>query len=1034
MTMKTTNFFFILITTAILSISGVVNAQPAARVQVIHNSADAAASIVDVWVNGAKFIENFAFRTATPFVDVPAGVDLSLALTGPGSVSPAPSVFNTTVNFAAGETYIVVANGIVSHGGYQPAPSFGLYVYASGREQATVPSNTDVLVFHGSTDAPTVSVYETAENTGMLISNFTYGNFAGYLNFPTNDYVLEVRDVTGTTTVSSYSAPLSSLGLDGQALTVVASGFLSPSQNSNGPDFGLYVALASGGELIPLPLFTNARVQIIHNSADASAAVVDVWANDTKLLENFEFRTATPFVEVPGNTPITISVTGPGSISPSESVFNDDVIFEPGKNYVVVANGIVSSQGYSPSQPFSLYVYDMGRRFSSFALNTDVLVFHGSTDAPVVSVWETGVGAGELFTFGYGDFEGYLELPTNNYIIEVRDQTGTATVAAYQAPLGALGLEGQALSVIASGFLNPSDNNNGAAFGLYVALASGGALIELPLVTTPMARLQVIHNSADAAAAVVDVWANDTKLLENFAFRTSTPFVDVPADVPVTISITDPGSTSPTPNVYQADVTFANGETYVVVANGIVSPTGYNPSVPFGLYVYPMGRENAGAANNTDVLVFHGSTDAPVVSVWETGVGAVELFTFGYGDFAGYLELPTDNYVIEVRDQTSTATVAAYQAPLSALGLEGQALSVIASGFLIPAVNSNGPAFGLFVALASGGELVELPLMTTPMARLQVIHNSADAAAAVVDVWANDTKLLENFAFRTSTSFVDVTAEVPVTISITGPGSTSPTPNVYQADVTFASGETYVVVANGIVSPTGYNPSMPFGLYVYPMGRETSGSANRTDVLVFHGSTDAPIVSVWETGVGAGQLFTFGYGDFAGYFELPTNNYILEIRDASGTSTVAAYQAPLAALDLHGQALTVVASGFLAPDQNNNGAAFGLYVALSGGGSLVELPIATTTGIHNNLVRESVAAFPNPAREFVTLNISLDNPANIRVEMLDLLGKTIRTDELGWQNSVNNYRIDVSSVPRGIYFLKVEAGNRSFVEKLIISK
>jgi len=33
----------------------------------------------------------------------------------------------------------------------------------------------------------------------------------------------------------------------------VASGFLNPSNNSNGPAFGLYVALPSGGELVGLP-------------------------------------------------------------------------------------------------------------------------------------------------------------------------------------------------------------------------------------------------------------------------------------------------------------------------------------------------------------------------------------------------------------------------------------------------------------------------------------------------------------------------------------------------------------------------------------------------------------------------------------------------------------------------------------------------------------------------------------------------------------------------------------------------------------
>jgi len=36
------------------------------RLQVIHNAADPAASVVDVYVNGGLAIDNFEFRKATP--------------------------------------------------------------------------------------------------------------------------------------------------------------------------------------------------------------------------------------------------------------------------------------------------------------------------------------------------------------------------------------------------------------------------------------------------------------------------------------------------------------------------------------------------------------------------------------------------------------------------------------------------------------------------------------------------------------------------------------------------------------------------------------------------------------------------------------------------------------------------------------------------------------------------------------------------------------------------------------------------------
>ncbi len=337
------------------------------------------------------------------------------------------------------------------------------------------------------------------------------------------------------------------------------------------------------------------------------------------------------------------------------------------------------------------------------------------------------------------------------------------------------------------------------------------------------ARVQVIHNSADAAASVVDVWLDNTLLLDNFAFRTASPFVDAPAGTEFTIAIKDQNSTSPMNPIWSQNYTLADGETYILVAEGIVSPSGYNPATPFDIAVYPTGRESANMTDKTDVLVHHGSTDAPTVDVYETGVGAGMIVDdLMYADFAGYLELGVLDYVLEIRDETGENTVVSYQAPLASLGLDGAAITVVASGFLSPGNNSNGPAFGLWVALASGGDLVELPLYS-PLntARVQVIHNSADAAASVVDVWLDNTLLLDNFAFRTASPFVDAPAGTEFTIAIKDQNSTSPMNPIWSQNYTLADGETYILVAEGIVSPSGYNPATPFDIAVYPTGRES---------------------------------------------------------------------------------------------------------------------------------------------------------------------------------------------------------------------
>lgn len=228
---------------------------PTARVQLIHNSADAAADKIDLYVNGVLDIEDLAFRTATPFEDVPAGVDINLVITPANT--PIENGVPITVKFENGKTYVVVAAGNISTTGYDPVKPFNLFVYDLGREAAVNPANVDLLAFHGSTDAPLVSVWETGVGNEQLIQNFDFGKFSGYISLPLNDYILEIRDAAGSSKLAAYKASLSALSLQGKALTVLASGFLNPANNSDGPAFGLFVATADGGPLLELPFYDD---------------------------------------------------------------------------------------------------------------------------------------------------------------------------------------------------------------------------------------------------------------------------------------------------------------------------------------------------------------------------------------------------------------------------------------------------------------------------------------------------------------------------------------------------------------------------------------------------------------------------------------------------------------------------------------------------------------------------------------------------------------------------------------------------------
>jgi hypothetical protein len=947
------NFLKNYLLTAVLVLS-VTASFSQSRLQIIHNSADAAVTVVDVWLDQSLLADNLAFRNATPFVDAPAGTSFTIAIAGPDSGGPDNPLWSHTYTFDDGEAYILVLNGILSTSGYDPAPPFELTQFTGAHELASAPTVTDMLVHHGSTDAPTIDIYETGVGLGQLVDNISYPAFNPYQEILAKDYIFQVTDESGNNIIGTYSASFQMFGFKGKAIVVIASGFLDPASNSDGPEFGLWAAPADGGPLVELPPYNPlARVQVIHNSPDAALAVVDVWLNNTLLVDDFAFRTASPFLDVPAGQDFTIAITSPDSQTPDNPLWSGNFNFTVDQKYIIVAEGIISSSGYDPAVPFGISVYPSAREIANSSIKTDMIVEHGSTDAPTIDIYEVSPATALwVDNLAYSDFSGYLELNPIDYILEVRDASGATKLAAYELPLESMGLDSYAITVLASGFLNPGNNSNGPEFGLWFATSVGGNLIELPAYS-PTARVQFIHNSADAAAEAVDIWLDQELLVDNLTFRTATPFMDILAGQQVTLSVTGPDSQNPDNPLWSNTYTLNVDGKYIFVADGIISTSGYDPIQPFDLKVFPTARENANQNNQTDLLIHHGSTDIEPIDIVEVGIGLGTICdNLAYGQFAGYFGFATVNYIFQVRDQTGMTKIAAYKVPLATLGLQGEAVTILASGFLEPGNNSNGPDFGLFLAKPEGGMLLKLPEYA-PKARLQVINNSADTAASVVDVWMNQELLFDNLDFRSASPFIDAPADEQFTISLKGPDSEDPYNPIFSHNYNLTEGETYIMVAEGIASATGYDPVQPFDIVLYSTGREASIQAGRTDILVHHGSTDAPGIDIYEIGLGAGLLVdNLEYAEFSSYLELPTIDYIFEVRDETAGTVLAKFRAPIQTLGLTDKAITVVTSGFVNPASNSDGAPFGLWASVPTGGPLLEFPVYVPSArvqlIHNS--------------------------------------------------------------------------------------
>ena len=712
-----------------------------ARLQVIHNAADPAAAVVDIYVNGSLYQDDFAFRAATEFRAVPAGVLLNIGVAPGNSTSAAEVIATIPVTLAAGKTYVAIANGVLDAASFAANPNahpigFDLYARDGIREKSKWSSTVDLIAFHGASDAPGVDVRIRGNNFSPLFNNLEYGSFSNYRSLFARKYTLDITPRNDkNTVVASFEADLNGLG--GAAAVVFASGFLDPAANGNGPAFGLFAALP-GGAVAALPAITpTARLQVIHNAADPGAAVVDIYVNGGLYEDDFAFREATEFRTVPAGVQLNIGIAPGNSSSAADVIATIPVTLMPNKTYVAIANGVLDASAFAANPDarpidFTLFSNDNARERANWLYRVDVIGFHGASDAPTVDIIARGWPFGPIVNnAGYGDFSGYSSLAPRKYVLDVTPGDDNSTiVASFEADLS--GLNGGAAVVFASGFLNPATNGNGPAFGLFAALPNG-TVVTLPAVV-PTARLQVIHNAADPAASVVDIYVNGSLYEDNFAFREATEFRSVPAGVQLNIGVAPGNSTSANDAIATIPVKLEDGRTYVAIANGVLSLGGFsaNPDgagTGFDLFAVDGIREQSGTKYGVSTVVFHGVTDAPTVDIYaraSNGWNWRVVNDASYGDFTENKFLFARNYTLTVTPGNSTAAVASFNANLSGLG--GGAAVVFASGFLNPAANGNGPAFGIFAALPNG-TVVEFPAVApSSMVAIAADEESAEAA------------------------------------------------------------------------------------------------------------------------------------------------------------------------------------------------------------------------------------------------------------------------------------------------------------------
>ena len=214
-----------------------------AILQLIHA---APTETVDVWANGSAWLSSVAYRTATPFMEVPARVSLELTLQPTNPFTDAMP-YNATLNLEEGKTYLAVVEGTWPDG-----DAFPLSI-AVQEVQLPLPEAGQVGLqfFHGVPDAPAVSILSGG---GTLFEDISYGQFGSdYVVANAGQFSLDIA--SGGNTLAGYIADLEFW--KGNTAVVFASGLLEDGGDFNYA-FEPWVALSNGGTF---PLFRRAALE-----------------------------------------------------------------------------------------------------------------------------------------------------------------------------------------------------------------------------------------------------------------------------------------------------------------------------------------------------------------------------------------------------------------------------------------------------------------------------------------------------------------------------------------------------------------------------------------------------------------------------------------------------------------------------------------------------------------------------------------------------------------------------------------------------
>jgi hypothetical protein len=97
---------------------------------------------------------------------------------------------------------------------------------------------------------------------------------------------------------------------------------------------------------------------------------------------------------------------------------------------------------------------------------------------------------------------------------------------------------------------------------------------------------------------------------------------------------------------------------------------------------------------------------------------------------------------------------------------------------------------------------------------------------------------------------------------------------------------------------------------------------------------------------------------------------------------------------------------------------------------IITVTVDVVVAVDELNILSEISLIPNPTSDISTLNIELNQIADIQVQLINLVGQILFYKENKNTNSMS-YQIDLNDYPEGIYFVRIQFDDQLFIEKLV---